>query len=97
MALLQNEPEVPVKENMPEQQTPPSKENKQTPAPPPKEKEDEQTPPLPPKQKEDDQTPLVAPASKKVKKFPIPKLISPYEPKKGKAAGTTLFLKGLGK
>jgi len=32
-----------------------------------------------------------------VKKFPIPKLISPYEPKKGKAAGTSLFLKGLGK
>jgi len=97
MAFLQNEPEVPAKENMPEQQTPPSKENKQTPPPPPKEKEDEQTPPPPPKQKEDDQTPPAAPASKKVKKFPIPKLISPFEPKKGKAAGTALFLKGLGK
>jgi len=32
-----------------------------------------------------------------VNKFPIPKLISPYEPKKGKAAGIALFLKGLGK
>ena len=97
MAFLQNESEVPAKENMPEQQTSPSKENKQTPPPPSKGKEDEQTPPPPPKQKEDDQTPPAAPASKKVKKFPIPKLISPYEPKNGKAAGTALFVKGLGK
>jgi len=61
MAFLQNEPEGPAKENMPEQQTLPSKENKQTPPPPPQEKEDEQTPPPPPKQKKDEQTPPAAP------------------------------------
>jgi len=103
MSFLLDELEGPAK-NMPEQQTPPAKKDttpekevEQTPPPPPKQNEDEQTPPPPPKHKEAEQTPPQAPASKKAKKFPIPKLVSPYEPKKGKAAGTVLFLKGLGK
>jgi len=74
---------------MPEMQTPPAQEDTT------REKEDEQTPP--PKQKEDEQTPPSAPASKKAKKFLIPKLISSFEPKKGKGAGTNLFLEGHGK
>jgi len=77
LASSLNEPEGPAKENMREQQTLPSKEDTT------REKEDEQIPP--PKQKEDEQTPALAPASKKVKKFPISKLISPFEPKKGES------------
>jgi len=52
-----------------------------------------QTPPA--IQKGDEETPPPAPASKKSKWGPL-KLVSPFQPKK-KAAGTALFLKGLGK
>jgi hypothetical protein len=78
------------KENVPEQQTPPAKEQKTA-----MEKEVEQTPPA--MEKKDEQTPPPALASKtKAKKWSVPKLISPWEPKK-KTAGMAIFLKGIGK
>jgi len=89
LASSLNEPKGPAKENMPEQQTPPAKVDTI------REKMDEQTPS--PKQKEDEQTTSSASASKKAKNFLILDLISPFDPKKRKAAGTSLYLKGLRK
>ena len=73
---------------------PPSLKSQPSPAPPesstpPPPKNVEKTPPQP--TKDDETTP---PPPKKLKLL-VPKLISPYEPKKRKSTGTALFLSGI--
>jgi hypothetical protein len=72
---------------------PPSPKPQPSPAPPesstPPPPKNAETPPQP--TKDDETTP---PPPKKLK-FSVPKLVSPFEPKKRKSAGTALFLSGI--